>query len=71
MLSPLIIMCWHLTCYMRGEKSPEPALAVAQASIPVLPHVRTVDFPGLGHMAPITHAATINAEIAKFLREFN
>jgi pimeloyl-ACP methyl ester carboxylesterase len=55
--------------YMRGEKSPESALAVAQALIPVLPHVRTVDFPGLGHMAPITHAATINAEIAKFLRE--
>jgi pimeloyl-ACP methyl ester carboxylesterase len=37
--------------------------------IPALPHVRTVDFPGLGHMAPITHATTINAEIAKFLRE--
>jgi pimeloyl-ACP methyl ester carboxylesterase len=35
----------------------------------VLPHARVVEFPGLGHMAPITHPDLINAEIAKFLGE--
>src|SRR5262245_25530863 len=55
--------------YMLGEKSPESARAVARVLLPVLPRVRTVEFPGLGHMAPITHSGVVNAEIAKFLLE--
>lgn len=54
---------------MLGGSSPQSALAVARVLTPVLPHVRVVRFPGLGHMAPITHAETINSEIAKFLSE--
>jgi pimeloyl-ACP methyl ester carboxylesterase len=53
--------------YMLGEKSPESARAVARVLVPVLPRVRTVEFQGLGHMAPITHPELVNAEIAKFL----
>ncbi len=55
--------------YMLGGASPESAHSVARALIPVLPKVRVVEFPGLGHMAPVTHADVINAEIAKFLGE--
>lgn len=53
--------------YMLGGASPESAHAVARALLPVLPNARVVEFPGLGHMAPITHPDLINAEIAKFL----
>lgn len=55
--------------YMLGGASPESAHAVARALLPVLPSVRVVEFPGLGHMAPVTHPEAINAEIAKFLSE--
>ena len=55
--------------YMLGGASPESAHAVARALLPVLPNARVVEFPGLGHMAPITHPDPINAEIAKFLGE--
>ena len=57
------------TLYMLGEKSPESARAVARVFVPVLRRVRTVEFPGVGHMAPITHSGLVNAEIAKFLLE--
>jgi pimeloyl-ACP methyl ester carboxylesterase len=52
--------------YMLGSKSPESAHAVARLLIPVLPNVRVVEFPGLGHMAPVTHPDVVNAEIDKF-----
>lgn len=53
--------------YMLGESSPEAAHAVARVLLPQLPNVTVVRFPGLGHMAPVTHPAIINAEIARFL----
>ncbi len=53
--------------YMLGERSPEPAQAVARVLVPLLPRVRLLCFEGLGHMAPITHAQTVNAEIARAL----
>ena len=55
--------------YMLGSKSPESAHAVAAILLTVLPCVKVVEFPGLGHMAPITHAELVNAEISKFLGE--
>lgn len=55
--------------YMLGGESPESAHAVARSLLPVLPRVRVVEFPGLGHMAPVTHPEPINAEIARFLSE--
>jgi pimeloyl-ACP methyl ester carboxylesterase len=56
--------------YMLGGSSPESAHAVARVLLPVLPGARVVEFPGLGHMAPVTHPEVINAEIAKFLGGF-
>jgi pimeloyl-ACP methyl ester carboxylesterase len=55
--------------YMLGESSPESARAVARVLLPVLPSVRVVEFPGLGHMAPVTHPEAINAAVAEFLGE--
>jgi pimeloyl-ACP methyl ester carboxylesterase len=55
--------------YLLGESSTESAHAVARLLIRVLSNVRVVEFPGLGHMAPVTHPEPINAEIAKFLSE--
>jgi pimeloyl-ACP methyl ester carboxylesterase len=55
--------------YLLGGASPASAHAVAHALLPVLPAARVVEFPGLGHMAPITHPDPVNAEIARFLDE--
>ena len=55
--------------YMLGEASPRSAHAVAEILIPKLPRVRVVQFAGLGHMAPVTDPAVINAEIGQFLSE--
>ncbi len=55
--------------YMLGGSSPESAHAVARALVPALARVKVVEFPGLGHMAPVTHPEAINAEIEKFLGE--
>jgi pimeloyl-ACP methyl ester carboxylesterase len=55
--------------YMHGTESPESAHAVARVLIPTLPQVRVVEFPGLGHMAPVTHPDPVNAEIEAFLRQ--
>ena len=56
--------------YMLGGASPESSHAVARALVPVLPRVRVVEFPGLGHMAPVTHPERINVAIAKFIGEY-
>jgi pimeloyl-ACP methyl ester carboxylesterase len=55
--------------YMVGDRSPESAHAVARLLIPKLPRLTTVRFPGLGHMAPVTHPETVNAAIMRFLSE--
>jgi hypothetical protein len=31
--------------------------------------VKVIEVQGWGHMAPITHAAAVNAQIAAFVRE--
>lgn len=55
--------------YMIGEDSPESAHAVARVLLPVLSRVEVIRFPGLGHMAPVTHPEVVNAEIVRFLGE--
>ena len=53
--------------YMTGQHSPASSLAVARLLTGALPDVRRVDFPGLGHMGPITDPEPVNAEIERFL----
>ena len=55
--------------YMTGGNSPESAHAVARRLVPVLPRVTELEFNDLGHIAPVTHAETINAAIVDFLKK--
>ena len=55
--------------YMTGGRSPESVHAVARRLVPILPNVTALNFNDLGHMAPVTHADTVNAAIVDFLRK--
>ena len=53
--------------YMIGQASPESSRGVARLLTPALPQVEVVEFPGLGHMAPLTHPDVINDAVDRFL----
>lgn len=53
--------------YMMGKESPVSSRAVARLLTAVLPRIEVVDFDGLGHMGPVTHADRVNAAILRFL----
>lgn len=53
--------------YMMGSESPESSRGVGRLLTRVLPQVEVVEFPGLGHMGPITHPQIVNAAIVRFL----
>jgi pimeloyl-ACP methyl ester carboxylesterase len=53
--------------YMVGAKSPESSRSVAERLVAVLPDVRRVEFPGLGHMGPVTNPQPVNEAVAAFL----
>jgi pimeloyl-ACP methyl ester carboxylesterase len=55
------------TLLMVGERSPASSRGVAQVLAQLLPDLRVVELPGLGHMGPVTHADVVNAEIERFL----
>lgn len=69
---PTPLAAWgELPCpclLMTGERSRASALGVAALLRGVLPRLQTAEIPGAGHMAPVTHAAEVNAVIASFLR---
>lgn len=54
---------------MTGGKSPRSSLSVAEMLMGILPNAQRVAFPGLGHMAPVTHPEPVNTEIERFLQE--
>jgi pimeloyl-ACP methyl ester carboxylesterase len=53
--------------YMMGGESPASSRGVGRLLIRALPRVRLVEFGGLGHMGPITHAEVVNDAIVRFL----
>lgn len=53
--------------YMLGGRSTRSAHAVAELLVKVLPDVEVVEFEGVGHMGPLTHAAQVNQAIEGFL----
>ena len=55
--------------YMIGKESPASSRGVARLLIRTLPRVQVVEFSGLGHMGPITHAQIVNETISCFLRQ--
>jgi len=52
---------------MTGERSTAAAHGVARRLAQVLPNVMRTEFPGLGHMGPITDGQVVNAEIRRFI----
>jgi pimeloyl-ACP methyl ester carboxylesterase len=53
--------------YMIGKRSTASARGVARLLTSTLPRVEVVEFDGLGHMGPVTHADIVNDTIARFL----
>jgi len=53
--------------YMTGTESPASSRAVARLLLSVLPNVRHVEFSGIGHMGPVTHAGIVNDVICRFI----
>lgn len=56
---------------MVGSESPASSRGVARLLGAALPNVKLLEFPGLGHMGPITHAPRVNAAIAGFLADLS
>ena len=52
---------------MSGESSPASSRGVARLLTDAMPSVVRVDFPGLGHMGPVTHPEEVNDTIAGFI----
>jgi pimeloyl-ACP methyl ester carboxylesterase len=53
--------------YMTGSRSPASARGVARLLTKALPRVQHVEFPELGHMAPVTHPERVNEVIREYL----
>jgi pimeloyl-ACP methyl ester carboxylesterase len=52
---------------MMGRDSPASSRGVGRVLTRALPQVQVVEFDGIGHMGPVTHADVINDAIARFL----
>jgi pimeloyl-ACP methyl ester carboxylesterase len=56
------------TLYLSGEESPASAQVISELMVQKLPRVDTHQFPGLGHMGPITHSEMVNDHIEAFIQ---
>jgi pimeloyl-ACP methyl ester carboxylesterase len=54
--------------YMVGGRSPGSSRSVAERLVAVLPAVRRVECPELGHMGPVTDPQAVNAIFATILK---
>lgn len=52
---------------LEGDRSPAPSRRLVRMVFQMLVNARLKTVAGVGHMAPITHADTVNALIAEFL----
>ncbi|MEP6895967.1 MAG: alpha/beta hydrolase, partial [Chloroflexota bacterium] len=57
--------------YMVGKDSPVSSRGVARLFTQTLPNVQVVEFEGIGHMGPVTHAEVVNEAIYRFLKSKN
>jgi pimeloyl-ACP methyl ester carboxylesterase len=55
------------TLCLYGEHSPHSSRLISQILGDVLPEAKLRLMHGMGHMGPITHARTVNDEIAIFI----
>jgi pimeloyl-ACP methyl ester carboxylesterase len=56
------------TLYLSGMESPTSVQVISELLIQKLPCVDAHQFPGLGHMGPITHSETVNDHIEGFIQ---
>ena len=54
---------------MRGEHAPAPTRVIAEILRSLMPDAHLVIMAGAGHMGPLTHAAEVNAAIARHIAE--
>jgi pimeloyl-ACP methyl ester carboxylesterase len=54
---------------IRGEHAPAPTRLIAELLATLIPTARLVVIGGAGHMGPLTHAAAVNAAIARHVAE--
>ena len=54
---------------MRGEHAPAPTRLIAEMLATLMPTPRLAVIGGAGHMGPLTHAAAVNAAIARHVAE--
>jgi pimeloyl-ACP methyl ester carboxylesterase len=59
------------TLFLMAENSRPPARAVSELLIRALPHARSVEIGGVGHMAPLFDAERVNPLIESFLADQN
>jgi hypothetical protein len=73
LIDPVLAQAGHFIDFWMGagsrDATPPQRKPAMPTRSPVLRDVRVVEFPGLGHLAPVTHPEVINAEIARFLGE--
>lgn len=55
---------------MRGEHTPAPTGAIAQALMERMPNCRMIDVSGAGHMGHVTHADDVHAAIFEHLADY-
>jgi len=56
------------TLYLSGMESPTSVQVISELLMQKLPCVDAHQFPGLGHMGPITHSETVNDHIEGFIQ---
>jgi pimeloyl-ACP methyl ester carboxylesterase len=56
------------TLYLSGRESPASVQVISELLIQKLPRVDAHQFPGLGHMGPITHSEIVNDRIEGFIQ---
>ena len=57
------------TLIMRGQHAPAPTRLIAETLPTLMPAARLMVIDGAGHMGPLTHAAEVNAAIARHIAE--
>jgi hypothetical protein len=74
LIDPVLAQAGHFIDFWMGAGSwdatpPQRKPAIADSVACTSRRPSQVDFPGLGHLAPVTHPEVMNAEIARFLGE--
>ena len=57
--------------YLSGRESPASIHAVTNLVRVKLPRAETWEFPGMGHLGPVTHGAIVNEQIAAFIQRLS